>query len=331
MKNAKLKFMALMLVVVMALTGCMTEDLTLKINSDGSGVCDITEVVDEEAMMDNAIKLYKVMGMPAADIDLIKGELKQSFKEIYLDQGFKSVSIDGKQCYQLTEHKNIKKGQLSKEVMQGGQGYITTDTFYLKLNLSSMMEESLMSLLGEDMSRQEFELMLKTAGIDLNSAVTFKISVEFPKAIVSTNGTIDTANPNKVSFKGTAATNREIFATTNPKVTLDSARAKYKADNTIKQPKIKKLKANKVSKKAKKATVTLKISKVSGAKKYQVQYSTKSSFKGAKTKTIKKTTYKITKLKKKKKYYVRVRAVKYNLSGEVVNSKWTKKSVKTKK
>ena len=75
----------------------------------------------------------------------------------------------------------------------------------------------------------------------------------------------------------------------------------------------------------------MKISKVSGAKKYQVQYSTKSSFKGAKTKTIKKTTYKITKLKKKKKYYVRVRAVKYNLSGEVVNSKWTKKSVKTKK
>ena len=70
----------------------------------------------------------------------------------------------------------------------------------------------------------------------------------------------------------------------------------------------------------------MKFSKVSGAKKYQVQYSTKGSFKGAKTKSIKKTTYKLTK------YYVRVRAVKYNMSKDTVYSKWTKKkAVKTKK
>ena len=115
-------------------------------------------------------------------------------------------------------------------------------------------------------------------------------------------------------------------------VTLETAKAKYKADNTISKPSVKKLKANKVSKKAKKATATLKFSKVSGAKKYQVQYSTKGSFKGAKTKTIKKTTYKLTKLKKGTKYYVRVRAVKYNMSKDTVYSKWTKKkAVKTKK
>ena len=91
------------------------------------------------------------------------------------------------------------------------------------------------------------------------------------------------------------------------------------------------LKANKVKKNAKKATVTLKFKKVKGIKKYEVEYSLKKNFKKSKVKTAKKTTYTIKNLKKGKKYYVRVRATKTNYAGNAIYSKWVKKSVKTKK
>ena len=66
---------------------------------------------------------------------------------------------------------------------------------------------------------------------------------------------------------------------------------------------------------------------------YQLQYSTSSKFKGAKTVTITKnktTSKKISKLKAKKKYYVRVRT--YKTVGKTkYYSSWSKvKSVKTK-
>ena len=70
---------------------------------------------------------------------------------------------------------------------------------------------------------------------------------------------------------------------------------------------------------------------------YQIQYSTSSKFKGAKTVTIPKnktTSKKVTKLKSKKKYYVRVRTyktVKVNGKNTKIYSSWSKaKTVKTK-
>ena len=70
---------------------------------------------------------------------------------------------------------------------------------------------------------------------------------------------------------------------------------------------------------------------------YQIQYSTASNFKGAKTVTVssnKTTSKKISKLKAKKKYYVRVRTyktVKINGKNTKIYSSWSKaKTVKTK-
>lgn len=81
--------------------------------------------------------------------------------------------------------------------------------------------------------------------------------------------------------------------------------------------------------KNKKAKV--KYSSVKGATGYQIQYATKKSFKGAKTKTVTKTTAKFTGLKAGKRYYVRVRA-KGKASGKTVYSKWSNvMSVKAKK
>lgn len=66
---------------------------------------------------------------------------------------------------------------------------------------------------------------------------------------------------------------------------------------------------------------------------YQIQYSTSSKFKSAKTKTIKKvktTSTSISKLKKKKTYYVRIRTYR-TVSGVKYYSAWSKvKKVKTK-
>ena len=87
--------------------------------------------------------------------------------------------------------------------------------------------------------------------------------------------------------------------------------------------KIKKVKAGKKS-------LTIKY-KASGAKKYQIQVALKKNFKkGLKTKTTKKTSITIKGLKKKKKYYVRVRGAK-GIGGAYVFGAASKvKSKKTK-
>ena len=80
----------------------------------------------------------------------------------------------------------------------------------------------------------------------------------------------------------------------------------------------------------KKIKVTVK--KVSGADGYQIQYSTKSNMKSAKTVTSSKTTTTISKLSKGKKYYVRVKAYKKDSNGKKVAGKWSKvKNLKVSK
>lgn len=83
---------------------------------------------------------------------------------------------------------------------------------------------------------------------------------------------------------------------------------------------------------AKKA-FTVKWKKVNGATGYQLQYSLKKNFKGAKTvnvkgtKNVKKT---VKNLKKKKKYYIRIRAYKKSGGKYYYSKKWYAKTVKTK-
>lgn len=80
----------------------------------------------------------------------------------------------------------------------------------------------------------------------------------------------------------------------------------------------------------KKIKVTVK--KVSGADGSQIQYSTKSNMKSAKTVTSSKTTTTISKLSKGKKYYVRVKAYKKDSTGKKVAGKWSKvKNLKVSK
>ena len=77
--------------------------------------------------------------------------------------------------------------------------------------------------------------------------------------------------------------------------------------------------------------IILKWKKVAGAKGYQLQYAASKKFKAKKTKSTTKTKYTVKKLKKKKTYYMRVRA--YTLSnGKKVYGKWSAiKKVKVRK
>lgn len=81
----------------------------------------------------------------------------------------------------------------------------------------------------------------------------------------------------------------------------------------------------------KKKQALIKYKKVKGAFSYQVQYSMKKNFAGAKTKTAKGNSLKVSGLKVKKKYYFRVRVCK-KVNGKTYYSGWSNvKSVKAKK
>ncbi|MBR1693309.1 MAG: leucine-rich repeat domain-containing protein [Lachnospiraceae bacterium] len=105
-------------------------------------------------------------------------------------------------------------------------------------------------------------------------------------------------------------------------------------DNTVKVPSVAKVKKLKVTAKKKAITVTWK--KAAGVNGYQIQVSTKKNFKGAKTTAIKKTKVKYTasKLKSKKKYYIRIRAYKTykDAAGKTQKAygKWVTVNIKTK-
>lgn len=76
-------------------------------------------------------------------------------------------------------------------------------------------------------------------------------------------------------------------------------------------------------KKSGRSKIKVSFKKVSGAKRYQVQISTNSKFKGAKKYTLKKTAMLSKKLKKKK-YYVRVRAYATDSTGAKVYGAYSK-------
>ncbi|MCI9125969.1 MAG: hypothetical protein HFG28_02070 [Eubacterium sp.] len=84
---------------------------------------------------------------------------------------------------------------------------------------------------------------------------------------------------------------------------------------------------------SKKKALKITWKKVKGVNGYKIQYSLKKNFKGAKTKRINKpatTSLNIKKLKRKKKYYIRIRTYKI-VNGKVFQSAWSKATSKNTK
>ncbi len=116
-----------------------------------------------------------------------------------------------------------------------------------------------------------------------------------------------------------------------PLATVNAAATNATASSATAEVDVAKPTKVKLTAKSKAIKVTFK--KVTGAKGYQIQYSTSKNFTAKTTKTVKttKTSKTIKSLKAKKKYYVRVRS--YTKSaGKTAYSNWTTtKKVKTKK
>lgn len=155
--------------------------------------------------------------------------------------------------------------------------------------------------------------------------VTVSASVLVPSEKADYQGTA--SNPTMGIKFAFGAFLKEYINENNMSGTIQVKDFTVKAGAKVQKPaKVKGLKVT-----AKKKAMVVKFKKASKAKKYQVQYSLKKNFKGAKTKTTSKKKITIKKLKAGKKYYVRVRAF-YTTSGSKVYGAYSaKKAVKIKK
>ena len=116
----------------------------------------------------------------------------------------------------------------------------------------------------------------------------------------------------------------------------ESDNTNNKSDNTNNKGTDKKITVGKVTIKkirnVKGRKIEIQYNKINKADGYQIRYSLKSNMSSSKIKTTTKTKYTLTSLKKKKKYYIQVRAFGYDSSGDKVYGKWSaKKSVKINK
>lgn len=146
------------------------------------------------------------------------------------------------------------------------------------------------------------------------------------KTIAASNYTVSYSNSNSKkpgTYTATVKFNGKNYAGTK-KLTY-KINAKAPAKTTVKLSK------------AKKTSLKASWSKVANATSYEVQYGTSKSFKGAKTVKVssKSSSTVLTKLKKNKKYYVRVRAVrtvKVDNKNTTLRASWSSaKNLKTKK
>ena len=115
--------------------------------------------------------------------------------------------------------------------------------------------------------------------------------------------------------------------TITPSITLGNKSVTDKVSNKKSLPKVN----LRVSKHKKGRKLVVRWNTVKGAKGYQLQYALNKKFKRKKSIQTKKTKYTIKKLKKKKTYYIRVRAYKMNGKKKVYGKWSTVKKVKIKK
>ncbi|MBR3646166.1 MAG: fibronectin type III domain-containing protein [Lachnospiraceae bacterium] len=314
MKKFKVSLIAVIMIMAVALTSCGKIEGTGKINKDGSGSFNYTVSISSEV-----IKKYIEKEVGFTIPDYLYPEVEEKF---LAESKMEKVVKDGKIWYVIEEKQNnISNLEYNNMLCSDGEGYVTGDVLYMCI----------------DPTHKKFiKEQMKDADLVVTDSDAKKIketyTFEFEEPIVKTTGTIDPNNPNKVTFNVDKSKSKYvIFATTKNGVTVESVKATIKKFNNVNKSSIKNIKADKVKKKSKKASVTYKLKKVFCVG-YQIQYSKKKNMKGGKTITVSKPTGKIKNLKKGTKYYVRVRAYKYNYAGNTIYSGWSKvKAVKTKK
>lgn len=306
------KVIALLLVAVMLFSGCSKVELTTTIYSNGGA------------------KVVSVWNLKKSEFDkFITEQLGYSdpdayFESLKVGSYYENVTIDGEEYYQMRELAVVEAGDLFKDDLNMQLGIskngldITKDTVYGVVDSETVQSNT--ELFAMYTAKQ-----FKTMGYDLNNMIKLTVAFEFPANIVSTNGTIDSTNPKKVTFN-IDLNNKEtvVFATTTNKTEAE-LKAAYEDENTLAKTKIKNIKIKYTKKKKAKAVV--KIKTVSGAEEYQVQFSTNKNFKkGTRKNAWTWDGNKVTRegLVRGETYYVRARAIKYTYDYDIIRSDWTK-------
>ncbi|MCR5736957.1 MAG: fibronectin type III domain-containing protein [Eubacterium sp.] len=141
----------------------------------------------------------------------------------------------------------------------------------------------------------------------------------------------ETTTPEETTPQETTSEEITPEATTKKEVTTAAESTTTQKVATSEKTSVKKVAPGRVkiskAKNVKKKSVKITLKKMSGIKKFEIQYATKGSFKAAKKKIVSKLTVKISKLKKGKTYFFRARAINANGAGV-----WSKtKKVKIRK
>ena len=240
-----------------------------------------------------------------------------------------SVSV-GKSDIRLT---NTVEEKGSQAVITATLENVSDRTATTTLKLYSDEKKSKQLYTSEEISVEPWKRVTKTITVNksdlsynANQAVYMLLHADVAE------GDCDESNNDSyaILYQAKTNTNTNTNSQTSSSGTANAGKKQSTPSKTVKVKAPSKVKLTS-AKNGKGKKLTVKWKKVTGAKDYQLQYAMNKKFKKKKSVQTKKTKYTIKKLKKKKTYYIRVRAYKMN-GRKKVYGKWsTVKKVKIKK
>ncbi|MCI9447847.1 MAG: hypothetical protein HFH36_10750 [Lachnospiraceae bacterium] len=256
--------------------------------------------------------------------DAAEAELSLPATKVSSDMTLPSTTSNGAEITWESSNEAIiaPNGKVNRPSYKEGDAVVTLT--------ATITAKSSDKAIRDQIRRKSFEITVEKRDQDVFT-VTFNSkggSAVKKQTVTDGQKAVKPKNPTKKGYtfagwlNGSKAYNFNTAVTKN--LTLTAKWTKV----TVKTPSKPTLKNNK----GKKIAVTIK--KVSGAAGYQVTYSTDKKFgkKATKTADSKKNTLTLTKLKKDKTYYVKVKAYKKDSAGKKVYSKFSKvSSIKVKK
>ena len=240
-----------------------------------------------------------------------------------------SVSV-GKSDIRLT---NTVEEKGSQAVITATLENVSDRTATTTLKLYSDEKKSKQLYTSEEISIEPWKRVTKTITVNksdlsynANQAVYMLLHADVAE------GDCDESNNDSyaILYQAKTNTNTNTNSQTSSSGTANAGKKQSTPSKTVKVKAPSKVKLTS-AKNGKGKKLIVKWKKVTGAKGYQLQYAMNKKFKKKKSVQTKKTKYTIKKLKKKKTYYIRVRAYKMNGKKKVYGKWSTVKKVKIKK
>ena len=240
-----------------------------------------------------------------------------------------SVSV-GKSDIWLT---NTVEEKDSQAVITATLENVSDRTATTTLKLYSDEKKSKQLYTSEEISVEPWKRVTKTITVNksdlsynANQAVYMLLHADVAE------GDCDESNNDSyaILYQAKTNTNTNTNSQTSSSGTANAGKKQSTPSKTVKVKAPSKVKLTS-AKNGKGKKLIVKWKKVTGAKGYQLQYAMNKKFKKKKSVQTKKTKYTIKKLKKKKTYYIRVRAYKMNGKKKVYGKWSTVKKVKIKK